>query len=100
MAVALQRTVFESSRAAEYFTLAELEAQTGQPAERFAAVVLKELVDNGLDAAEAERRAPEVRISLLRRGGLLRLVVRDNGGGIPPDTVRRILNFKTRTSDK
>ena len=47
----LERTTFEISRAAEYFDAKELEAQTGQPRDRFAAAVLKELTDNALDAA-------------------------------------------------
>jgi hypothetical protein len=33
----LERTVFEATRAAEYFTTRELQAQTGQPAEQLAA---------------------------------------------------------------
>jgi hypothetical protein len=37
----LERTVFETSRAAEYFNATELQAQTGQPLDRFAAVALK-----------------------------------------------------------
>jgi len=48
----LIRTHHTIGRAAEYFTARELEAQTGQPRTMFAAVVLKELVDNALDAAE------------------------------------------------
>jgi DNA topoisomerase VI subunit B len=57
------RTTFEMSRAAEYFTARELQAQTGQSENRFAAVVLKELLDNGADACEQEGIAP--RLALL-----------------------------------
>jgi hypothetical protein len=42
----LKRTTFETSRAGEYFDARELQAQTGQPLQNFAAVALKELVDN------------------------------------------------------
>ena len=38
MAIQLQRQVFEIFRAAEYFTVRELQAQTGQLAENFAKV--------------------------------------------------------------
>jgi hypothetical protein len=88
------------SRTAEYFDLRELETMTGQQRENFAAVVLKELADNGLDAAESVKAAPQldVRVKLTRR--FLFLAVRDFGPGIPVDTVKRILNFQTRTSDK
>jgi anti-sigma regulatory factor (Ser/Thr protein kinase) len=96
----LARTVFETSRAAEYFTVRELQAQTGQPRERFAAVALKELVDNALDACETAGIAPSIVIEMAMEPGLVRITVEDNGSGIPPETVRRILNFQTRTSDK
>ena len=100
MSAVLERTLFSVSRAAEYFAAAELQAQTGQPAHRFAAVALKELVDNALDAAEAAGVAPEIAIDVARLGGDLRLAVGDNGPGLAPETVRRVLDFATRTSDK
>jgi DNA topoisomerase VI subunit B len=96
----LERTVFDLSRDAEYFTIRELQAKTGQPAKRFAVVALKELVDNGLDAAETAEIAPEICVGVANGRRHLRLFVRDNGPGIPPETVRSILNFQTRTSDK
>jgi DNA topoisomerase VI subunit B len=96
----LQRTTFETARASEYFNVRELQAQTGQPRERFAAVALKELVDNAIDAAESVGIAPVISIELTGEDGRLGIAVADNGPGIPPETVRRILNFQTRTSDK
>ena len=99
-AAVLERATFETSRAAEYFSVAELQAQTGQPARRFLAVVLKELADNGLDAAEAAGVAPDLAIDVEYAGGAARLCVQDNGPGIPAATVRRVLNYQTRTSDK
>jgi hypothetical protein len=96
----LARTTFETSRASEYFNVRELQAQTGQSRERFAAVALKELIDNGMDAAEAAGIAPVIGIEITGDNSLLRITVKDNGPGIAPATVRRILNFQTRTSDK
>ena len=80
----LRRTTFETSRAAEYFEADELAKQTGQPARKFAAVALKELVDNALDACEAAGAAPEIGIEVREEAGLVRLAVSDNGTGIPP----------------
>src|SRR5688572_13721498 len=97
---ALARTTFETSRASEYFSVRELQAQTGQPRERFAAVALKELVDNALDACEAAGIAPVIGIDITGEHELWRITVEDNGQGIAPETVHRILNFQTRTSDK
>jgi DNA topoisomerase VI subunit B len=96
----LKRTTFETSRAAEYFDARELQAQTGQPASNFATVALKELMDNALDACETAGVAPEVGIEVREEEGLIRLSVSDNGSGIPLETVRKVLNFDTRTSDK
>jgi len=96
----LKRTTFETSRAAEYFDAHELQAQTGQPASNFATVALKELMDNALDACETAGVAPEVGIEVREEEGLIRLSVSDNGSGIPLETVRKVLNFDTRTSDK
>ena len=96
----LQRTTFESSRAGEYFDARELQAQTGQPSSNFAAVALKELADNALDVCETASVAPEVGVEVHEDGELIRLTVSDTGPGIPPETVRKILDFNTRTSDK
>src|SRR5262245_13212223 len=96
----LERETFEISRAAEYFDAGELQKQTGQPARRFASVVLKELVDNACDAAEAADVAPSIEIETVRTDGLIRIAVKDNGKGIAPDVVESITNFNTRTSDK
>ena len=99
MAVLLQRQVFEISRAAEYFTVRELQAQTGQSEESFAKVVLKELVDNALDACETAGVTPEISIEVSGQDTIA-MAVHDNGPGLPPETIQRILNFSTRTSDK
>jgi DNA topoisomerase VI subunit B len=100
MAVQLNRITAAISRAAEYFSAKELQAQTGQPATRFAAVVMKELADNALDAAEAAGKAPEVDIDTAEEGGVYRITVADNGPGIASETVQRILDFNVRVSDK
>jgi hypothetical protein len=96
----LERVPFEMSRAAEYFDLEELQTMTGRSRGQFAAVVLKELTDNALDAAETVGVAPIIRISLEHAGETTSIQVADNGHGIPPDLVRRVLDFSTRTSDK
>jgi DNA topoisomerase VI subunit B len=96
----LARTTFEMSRATEYFNARELQAQTGQPRERFATVALKELIDNALDACESAGIAPRIMIEIAMAQAVMQITVADNGAGISPETVRRILNFATRTSDK
>jgi DNA topoisomerase VI subunit B len=98
----LQRTTFEMSHAAEYFTVRELQTLTGQQCDRFVSVVLKELLDNAIDAAETAEVAPVLHVGWVMNPetDAVQLTLTDNGPGIPRDTVRRILNFTTRTSDK
>lgn len=100
METRLHRTHFSISRAAEYFDARELAAQTGREPDAFACVVLKELVDNALDAAETAGVAPEIEIVVDRDDEVIRLCVGDNGPGLAPEVLARILDFDTRTSDK
>jgi hypothetical protein len=96
----LTRTLFETPRSAEYFNLRELVAMTGQPAERFAAVALKELADNALDACETAGVAPRIEVRVTANDDRFYLAVADNAGGFPAEGVQRLLNFSTRLSDK
>ena len=93
----LEREVFSLSRQLEYFTADELEKQTGYVRDRWwPDVIGKELMDNGLDGAEMAGVPPE--ITVCWSGS--RLAVTDNGGGIPAEVVRKLIDYSTRTSDK
>ena len=59
----VKRTVFSTPRSGEFLELRALQAQTGQHAEAFGHVVVKELLDNALDAAETASRAPVIEIA-------------------------------------
>ena len=97
----LERTTFDMPRTSEYFDVTELQKMTGLSRERFGEVAIKELLDNALDACEAAGVPPKVSLHTEEvDADTLRIIVEDNGTGIPPDTVQRILNFQTRTSDK
>jgi DNA topoisomerase VI subunit B len=96
----VQRTTFEMSRAAEYFDARQLSTLTGVSRKEFASVCLKELVDNALDAAETAGLPPEVNIEVERDNGAIALTVSDNGPGIPPEVVRKVLDYNVRVSDK
>jgi DNA topoisomerase VI subunit B len=106
-----ERTIATLSRVAEYFSVRELQAMTGQYEEDFAAVVIKELLDNAIDgcedakAIEAYTRSGNTPMVHVRWHAWpdedrADLTVADNGVGIPPAIVASILNFDTRTSDK
>jgi DNA topoisomerase VI subunit B len=90
------RTTFSTSRLLEFCSRKELVAQTGHEPDDWPLVILKELIDNGLDAAEEAGVAPVIHATVAR--GKIR--VRDNGPGMPPETVAAILDFSTRTSSR
>jgi len=96
----VERTVFATPRAAEFLELRALQAQTGQPVEAFGHVVVKELLDNALDAAETAGRAPNIDITTRTDDGITFVTVTDNGAGITPATVDDVCDFTVLVSDK
>ncbi|RPJ19272.1 MAG: hypothetical protein EHM35_20860, partial [Planctomycetaceae bacterium] len=58
----LQREMFETSRLLEYFSANELSMQLGADPHRWGLLLLKELLDNALDACEAAGIAPEIAV--------------------------------------
>ncbi len=52
-------------------------------------MILKELVDNALDACEETGTAPVISVKVDETG----ITVTDNGSGIPQSTVEGVLDF-------
>ena len=98
--VTVDRVVFSTPRAAEFLELRALQAQTGQPMSAFGDVVVKELLDNALDAAESAGRPPVIDVDTYRAGETIVITVADNGNGISADTVARLCDFTMLVSDK
>jgi hypothetical protein len=92
----LDRTVFETSRELEFFTEKELQMQIGHGRDLWPAALLKELVDNALDACETANITPSIEIAVEADA----LSVRDNGPGLPAKTIRHSLDYLKRVSDK
>src|SRR6266852_464178 len=92
----LERTTFETSRLLEFFSEKELVMQIGHNRSLWPAAILKELIDNGLDACEKAGVSPRIRVCVEDNA----LVVRDNGPGLPVDTLARSLDYAVRVSDK
>jgi DNA topoisomerase VI subunit B len=97
-----QRNHFSIPTNTDFFTIDGLQSSTGQAVYHFGNVVFKELIDNALDACESVGVDPQITIGfeLLDDDKTMRLMVSDNGNGLSPDVIERILDFSTRTSDK
>src|SRR4051812_37570241 len=71
----LERTTLTTSRLLDFASKKELTAQTGHDPDDWPLVVLKELVDNSIDACEEASIAPEVAVTVDKSG----ITVADNG---------------------
>jgi DNA topoisomerase VI subunit B len=80
----------------EFCTQRELVNQTGHNVPQWALVVLKELLDNGIDEAEEAGLAPVIDVEVAGD----RIIVTDNGRGIPAKTIEKILNYSIRVSSR
>ncbi len=92
----LTRVPFKVSRLMEFCTRRELENQTGHAVYEWPLVVLKELLDNALDACEEAEIAPDVLIIVKGNS----IAITDNGLGIPEKTIKDILDYNIRVSSR
>ena len=92
----LQRETFELSREMEFFSEKDLTAQIGFPRPNWPVALLKELIDNALDACESANIAPVINLDLQYDA----LTVEDNGPGLPLSALDRSLDYLVRVSDK
>ena len=92
----LTRVAFRVSRLMEFCTRRELQNQTGHGVGQWPLVVLKELVDNALDACEEAEVAPVISIAV-EPGSI---VIEDNAGGIKTSTIKSILDYTIRVSSR
>src|SRR5262249_35545250 len=84
------------SRLMEFCTRRELQNQTGHGVQEWPLVVLKELMDNALDAAEEIEVAPVISIIVEPES----IVIEDNAGGIETSTIKSILDYNIRVSSR
>ncbi len=96
MRTKLKRTTLTTSRLMDFFSEKELVTQTGHAKENWPLVVLKELIDNALDACEEAGISPKISVIVNDDG----IQITDNGLGIPADTITEMLNFSVRVSSR
>jgi hypothetical protein len=92
----LTRVPFQVSRLMEFCTKRELQNQTGHSASQWLLVIIKELLDNALDACEEAEIAPVITVTV-KPGSIS---IRDNGGGIAAETIAAILDYSIRVSSR
>jgi hypothetical protein len=92
----LQRATFRTSRLLDFCSQKELTAQTGHPPTEWPLVIVKELVDNALDACEEVGAAPCITVTVNDEG----IEVTDNGPGLPVPTVKGVLDYNVRVSSR
>jgi len=94
----LQRVAFTTSRLAEFCGAKELTAQTGHEPGEWPLVLVKEVIDNALDACEEAEIAPEISIEVSTGPG--EIVISDNGPGLPVKTLGNVLDYTVRVSSR
>jgi DNA topoisomerase VI subunit B len=94
----LTRVAFKVSRLMEFCTKRELQNQTGHSVDEWPLVVLKEFIDNALDACEEAEIAPIISIAVDVEAGAI--TIEDNGAGIDSDTIKSILDYSIRVSSR
>lgn len=96
MSQQLNRQTFTTSRLMDFFSRKELVTQTGHDVHEWPLVCLKELLDNSLDACEEAGVPPFISVRVDNIG----ITVKDNGPGIPADTVEKMLDYSVRVSSR
>lgn len=92
----LERITFSTSRAMDFFSEGELVSQTGHSRREWPLVIVKELVDNALDACDEADTPPVVTITCDASG----ITVADNGPGLPESTLLKAMDFNVRASNR
>lgn len=92
----LKRETLTLSRQLEFFDPAELTKQIGFSKPDWPVALLKELIDNSLDACESANIAPVITVDLEDDA----LIVADNGPGLPRTVLQQSLDYTIRVSNK
>jgi hypothetical protein len=98
----IERVAITTSRLMEFASEKELVAQTGHESRKWPLVIVKELVDNGIDACEEAEIAPVIKVTITngKRGKPTHIAVEDNGPGIPAAIIASIIDYNVRVSSR
>ena len=90
------RKTFSTSRELEFFSEDELNRRMGAPRGGWPLMLIKELLDNALDACEGAGIAPKVTVTVNSNF----VTVADNGPGLAAKVIEGSLDYRVRVSDK
>jgi DNA topoisomerase VI subunit B len=93
----IARVPFTTSRELEFFTESELTTQIGYRKGLWPIVLIKELIDNAIDACETTATgAIEIVVQLAKDS----ISVSDNGPGLSGKIIKGVVDYRSRISDK
>ena len=95
-AITLNRATFETSRLSEFFNPSELTMQIGYGCRDWPSALVKEQIDNGLDACEHAEIVPEIVVTVEPAA----FSVQDNGPGLPKAKIQKAFDYSIRVSNK
>lgn len=92
----IERTTFRTSRMLDFLSEKDLAAQCGHGTHDWILVLVKELIDNAIDACEEQGIPPEITITIDEDS----IAVADNGTGMPAELVDLLLDFSIKVSSR
>ncbi len=89
-------------RYTEFLSVDDLKLKTGLEKEEFPEFIVKELIDNSLDAVESQPQiiTPEISISIKHFDNKIKIAVSDNGTGISESIIKELVDLEYTFSDK
>ena len=90
------RETFTTDRTLEFFSEKELQMQIGHSPNWWPVAMVKELIDNSLDACETAGVLPEIEVIVEADA----VSIKDNGPGLPVKIIEQSLDYMIRVSDK
>jgi DNA topoisomerase VI subunit B len=96
-----QQLMLSKVKQSDLFTRDGLEKQTGITASQWNIYCIKELFDNAIDACEIAGISPVIQLSITKdEDSTIRLLIKDNAGGISKEQLLQIIDLSTYTSTK
>ncbi len=84
----------------DLFTVDGLQKQTGMEIHRWNLYIIKELLDNGVDACEVPGIPPKIQVRISKEGNSLTFSIKDNAGGITKEQLEKIIDLSTYSGTK